>query len=334
LNEQERLLSSEEPETENSPSEQPKQEKESVLRRVLKAACWCFAAITLCGLVLGGVLLTRIGELSAREAEGVEVYTKAQIDRFITSVLITVQNRPIGDEAVPADMVFVASFNALEQRLTVSALAKDMILDVTDYGLLSLGEAYEQGGPGLLINALNESFALDLQSYVATDTHFLASVIDILGGIEIELTEDEAVYIQSALDEASPLPTGMARLNGSESMIHAMDNVSGEESLGGLNRSLDLVHSAVVNLRRTASKETMLPILSLVLSSVRTNLTMQDLQALGYEILRAEEIEYRELALPLPDTWEPVGEPMAYVEADMEENGAALRGALYEMHNS
>ena len=42
--------------------------------------------------------------------------------------------------------------------------------------------------------------------------------------------------------------------------------------MGGLKRRLELVESAVKNMRRTATKEAMLPLLSLVAGSIKTNL--------------------------------------------------------------
>ncbi len=305
------------------------------LRFWLIRAIWSLGGITLAGIVLGGVLLSRISKLSGwstqngQEVQQVKVYSKEQIDKFIISVLIAVQNQPLGQNA-PADMMFIASFNALEQRLTVVALASKTMVDVEGYGQKSLGEAYALGGPGLLVNTINQNFGLDLQSYACTDAHSLAAMIDLLGGIPIELTPSEASYINDALGEnGEGLQAGPATLTGMQSMVHAMDNLSGQEPLGSLERSLALIHSAIFNMRKTATREAMVPLLSLIFGNIQTNLDFIALHDWGYEILKAEEIEYRSLILPCEDSWKTVEANGEELQADIPRNGALLRETLY-----
>ena len=308
------------------------------LRGWLIRAIWCLGGITMVGIILGGVLLSSISKISdwsAQNGQGsqqVEIYSKEQIDKFITSVLIAVQNQPLGQEDAQADMVFIASFNAFEQRLTVVALASETMVEVEGYGQKSLGEAYALGGPGLLVNTMNQNFGLDLQNYARTDTHALAAMIDLLGGIQIELTPSEAGYINDALRESDEgLQAGQTTLSGVQSMVHAMDNLSGQEPLGSLERSLTLIHSAIFNMRKTATKEAMLPLLSLVFSSIQTNLDFTTLNDLGYEILKAEEIEYRSLILPCEDSWKAVGAKGEELQVDIPRNGTLLRETLYNV---
>lgn len=300
------------------------------LRLWLTRAVWGLGGITLAGLTIAAVLLVRIYQISgwnapwAQSGEKSGIYTQAQIDKFITSVLVTVQNQPLSQAGAEADLVFIASFNAFEQRLTMVALAKDTLMEVEGYGQKTLGEAYVLGGPSLLVNTINQNFGLDLQSYVCTDTHSLGAMIDLLGGIQTELTAGEAGYINDALGER--LSAGPVTLTGVQSMVHAMDGLSDGEPMGSLGRSLDLVHSALFSMRATATKEAMLPLLSLVFSNIKTNLDFTTLHDLGYEILKAEDIDYHSLILPAADTFKAEGTP---IQADIPSNAALLRETLY-----
>lgn len=305
------------------------QSKEQALRRWFIRAIWCFGSATLAGVLLCGVLLLRIGQIAGWNKRGdqVKIYSKEQIDKFLTSVLIAIQNQPLGQANARADLVFIASFNALEQRLSVVALASGTLVEVEGYGQKSLGETYALGGPGLLVNAINQTFELDLQNYACTDTHALARMIDLLGGIPAELTPDEAGYINDAL-LSQGVEAGPAILSGLQSMVYAMDELSGPSPLGNLSRSLTLVQSAVLNMRKTATKEAMIPLLSLVFSNIQTNLDFAGLHDVGYEILKAEDIEYRSLSLPAPNTWVSAQNGEA-LRADIPRNAALLRETLY-----
>ncbi|NCB29803.1 MAG: hypothetical protein EOM66_00165 [Clostridia bacterium] len=297
---------------------------------------WCFGGITLVGTILGGVLffcVTRTSGLRAQnrqDGQEVEIYSKEQIDKFITSVLIIVQNQPMGQESAQADMVFIASFNAFEQRLTMVALADETLVQTEEYGDKSLGEAYALGGPGLLVNIINQSFGLDLQNYACTDTHSLAVMIDLLGGIQTELTQNEADYINNALGNSGEgLHAGTVTLTGAQSVVHAMDNLSGQEPLGSPRRSLKLIQSLVFNLRKTATKEAMLPLLSLLFSNIETNLDFTMLHDLGYEVLKAEEMEYQSLLIPCDGSWKAAGTNGEKLQADIAQNGELLLETLY-----
>ena len=305
------------------------------LHRWLIRLIWGFGGITLAGIIFGGILLFHINALSNRNAQSgqanqVAVYSQAQIDKFITSVLVSIQNQPLGQADAQADMVFIASFNAFEQRLTLVALAGETLLEVEGHGKKSLSEAYSLGGAGLLVNTMNQNFGLDLQKYVCTDTHTLSVIIDLLGGAQAELTQEEASYIVDALGlNSTNLAAGSVTLTGVQSMVHAMDIRSGKKSLGNLDRSLALINSVVVNLRKNATKEAMLPLLSLVFSSVQTNLDLTTLTDLGYEILKAEEIEYKNLALPVEGSWKSVWGKENELNVDIPLNGVLLRETLY-----
>ena len=126
---------------EKEKKEKPK-EKAGTLQRLFMQAIWVFGAVTLIAAIVGGTLLSRIGFFSGRSGQQVEIYSQEQIDKFITSVLITVQNDSLGQENARADMVFIASFNAFAQKLTIVALDSGMLLEVEGQGEKTLAEAY------------------------------------------------------------------------------------------------------------------------------------------------------------------------------------------------
>ena len=285
--------------------------KDSEIRKRLKKAICCLSAVLILSVVSGAVLLNSISSTNGwgrTEKQEDEIYTKEQIDKFITSVLIIVQNQPLSSDKAGADMVFIASFDSFRQRLTMAALYSQMEINGA-----ALSNIYANSGPGGLVNAVTAS---------------LGAMIDLLGGITVKVDFSEADYINKALGEKS-VSAGREKLNGSQSMIYAMDDISGEEQMGGLKRRLELVESAVKNMRRTATKEAMLPLLSLVAGSIKTNLDFSALHDMGYEILKAEEMEYRNIWIPADDSWK-LDENGQFTIEDFETNKKQLYNGLYK----
>ena len=293
------------------------------LRNRLKMAICALSLVLALSLSAGMLLLRDIGDASFRAGEGDEVYSREQIDKFTTGVLIAVQNSPLSAGTAGADMIFIASFDSFGQRLSVAALHKELLL-----GGERLSDIYKNDGAGGLVNAVNDSFGLDIKYYACTDTLSLGAMIDLLGGIRVKVDFAEAAYINKALGEGN-VKAGRVTLNGSASMVYAMDEISGEEQMGGLKRSLELVESAVMNMRKTATKEAMLPLLSLVSGSIRTNLDYSVLHDIGYEIIKAEEMEYKSICIPADGTWDTDENGMLRVN-DLETNKKQLYDGLYK----
>ena len=300
--------------------------KDSEIRKRLKKAICCLSAVLILSVASGAALLNSIGGTNgweSNEKQEDEVYTKEQIDKFITGVLIVVQNNPLSDDKAGADMTFIASFDSFRQRLTMAALYNRIEINGA-----ALSDIYADSGPGGLVNAVNDGFGLDIKYYACTDTASLGAMIDLLGGITVKVDFSEADYINRALGEKS-VEAGREKLNGSESMIYAMDDISGEEQMGGLKRSLELVGSAVKNMRGTATKEAMLPLLSLVAGSIKTNLDFSALHDIGYEILKAEEMDYRSIWIPVDGSWK-LDENGQFIMEDFETNKKQLYNWLYK----
>ncbi len=309
-----------------------KRAEPETFRLWLIGAIWAFGGITLVGILVGFGLFFRISRISGWDANSengrpIKVYSKEQIEKFISSVLIVVQNQPLGEENAYADMLFIASFNALEQSLSLVAFASETVVEVEGYGQELLGDAYAFGGPDLLLETINENFGLELTEYACTDTYSLAAMVDLLGGIRMDLTQDEANYINKALK--NNLSAGSVTLTGTQSMVHALDNISDEKPMGSAKRSINLVQSAIFNMRKTATKEAMIPLLSLVISRINSNLNIATLRDWGYEILKAEEIEYRSMILPHEDIWKTVDAKTKGIVTNIFKSGELLRETLY-----
>lgn len=283
--------------------------KESSIRIILKVLICIFALITLGGSLLGYSLFQRIREssnielnlFSKAEKTPSPIYSQAEIDKFMTNVLIVVQNQPMSTASAPADMVFAVSFNAFEQKLTVISLAHEMLIKENGEDV-TLGNVYIRDGAAALANVLNENLGLGIQHYACTDTHSLAAMIDLIGGIELRISRDESDYINNA--SGSELSYGKIRLGGNQAMVHALNKAIGNYTTAIHDRRLELIEAAVINLRATATKESMLPLLSLVFSNIQTDMDIETLRGIGYEILKAEDIDYSSFYLPLEGTWE------------------------------
>ncbi|HJB01302.1 MAG TPA: LCP family protein [Candidatus Mediterraneibacter merdavium] len=101
------------------------------------------------------------------------------------------------------DCIIVASLNNETKEIKMVSVYRDTILDLSEGTYQKCNGAYSYGGPVLAINMLNMNLDLDIEDYVTVDFGAIADAIDLLGGVEIELTEEELPTLNKYLLETA-----------------------------------------------------------------------------------------------------------------------------------
>lgn len=95
---------------------------------------------------------------------------------------------------VQSDCIMIASINNETNDVRLLSVYRDTLLQQADGTYEKANSAYNRGGPEAAISLLNRNFDLDIQNYVSVNFSALVDVIDALGGLEMELTQEEAFY--------------------------------------------------------------------------------------------------------------------------------------------
>lgn len=101
------------------------------------------------------------------------------------------------------DCIIVASLNNETKEIKMVSVYRDTLLDLSEGTYQKCNAAYSYGGPVMAVNMLNKNLDLDIEDYVTVDFGAIADAIDLLGGIEIDVTDEEAYYISEYLQETA-----------------------------------------------------------------------------------------------------------------------------------
>jgi len=96
-----------------------------------------------------------------------------------------------------SDALMIASINNKTKEVKLVSVYRDTYLDNTNGEFRKATEAYYFGGPERSINMLNKNLDLNITDYVTVDFNVMAKVVDELGGVEINVEEDEIVHINN-----------------------------------------------------------------------------------------------------------------------------------------
>jgi LCP family protein required for cell wall assembly len=106
-------------------------------------------------------------------------------------------------ENTRTDMIMVASINNKTKEVKLVSVFRDTYLDTKDGEYRKATEAYALGGVKRAVNMLNQNLDLDIKDYITVDFNAVAEVVDLLGGIDLDITEEELVHINNYGQETS-----------------------------------------------------------------------------------------------------------------------------------
>lgn len=135
-------------------------------------------------------------------------------------------------EPVRSDTIIVASLNNETKEVKLVSVYRDTMLEQEGQHYDKANVAYAQGGPEEAVNMLNRNLDLDIEDYVSVNFLAMADVVDALDGVDIELTDEEVVYMNNYCVETSevtgksyeriePEVGGTYHLNGVQAVSYA-----------------------------------------------------------------------------------------------------------------
>ncbi len=107
------------------------------------------------------------------------------------------------DSGTNSDMIMVASINQKTGDIKLASVYRDTYLDNTNGEYRKATECYSGGGAERSINMLNKNLDLDIKDFVTVDFNAVIKAVDELGGIDLEITEEERGWLNGYLVETS-----------------------------------------------------------------------------------------------------------------------------------
>lgn len=144
-------------------------------------------------------------------------------DSKITNILLIGTDRRASWEYGRSDSMMILSINERTKKIHLTSLMRAMYVciprsDGEQWGMLNA--AYSWGGPKLLIETVENNFRIDIDHYVVVDFAAFEKGVDLLGGVEITLSDAEAHYIQSQSRDKIPTSSGTQLLNGQQARVY------------------------------------------------------------------------------------------------------------------
>lgn len=208
---------------------------------------------------------------------GGEVSQIAQSDGIVNILLIG-QDRRSGETRARSDSMILCTFNTKTKTLMLTSFLRDLYVQIPGYGSSRLNHAYAWGGMTLLNKTLEYNFGIHVDGNVEVDFTRFSQLVDLLGGVEIELRSDEAKHINNGC--GGSLTAGLCQLNGEEALTYArIRKLDNQGDFGRTERQRKVV-TALLNKFKDSSLSTILNLLNQALPMITTDMSQS--QIVGY----------------------------------------------------
>lgn len=178
-----------------------------------------------------------------------------------------------------SDSIIIATIDTTHKKLKLISIMRDSYVTIEGHGDDKINHAYAFGGPQLAIKTLNENFDLNIDDFVAVNFTTLPKIIDMLGGVTIDITSEEVSHIPG-IDTA-----GTYTLTGEQALAYSRIRYASGGDYVRTDRQrtvLSKVFEKVLSINFTQYPS----LLSEILPMVQTNLDYSEILNLGNEVLK------------------------------------------------
>lgn len=110
-------------------------------------------------------------------------------------LLLGVDGEKDSYESKRSDAMIVLSVNSTEGRVALSSVPRDTLVYIEGKGFDKLTHAYAYGGANLTVQTFEDNFDIDIENYFTINFVAMREVVDMLGGLELTLTDAEAKHM-------------------------------------------------------------------------------------------------------------------------------------------
>ncbi|WP_299997376.1 LCP family protein [uncultured Clostridium sp.] len=251
------------------------------------------------------------------------------------------QNEKYGNLYGASDATMILGIDTKNNRLKLFSLMRDLYLDLPDGSgnKQNLNYTMAYGGPELILKTINYNFNLTVDKFIYVSLHTLPTIIDKLGGVEINITSAELNYINSYIDNIDKengtstqkiTSTGVQTLNGTQAAAYCRIRYTEGRDFKRTERQRDVL-SALFQKFKTASISDLTTMMNEILPLVSTNLTNTEIISIVSKVLGMGVPQIEQSRFPLDGKSEMIATDMLHLTIDIDETTSDIHKFLYSL---
>lgn len=217
--------------------------------------------------------------------------TPLMYDKDVYNILFIGSDTRTASGSGRSDSMILVSINKKTSKIIATSLLRDIYLQIPGVSEGNrLNAAYAYGGASLLLNTIQQNFKIKVDKYVAVDFFSFMKIIDKVGGVTINISDDEVKAANKPIAEINRLkglPTedgnfkfsGEQLMTGKQALGFARIRYVGNGDFGRTDRQR-LVMDQVFSKIKAQNLIQLNDLLNTLLPDITTNLSQGELFSL------------------------------------------------------
>lgn len=210
-----------------------------------------------------------------------------------------------------SDTLIILTVDEINKKLKMTSIMRDSRVELGEGKVNKINYAYTYGGPLLTIKTINENYKMDIMNYAKVDFIALQKIVDVIGGVDIDVKKEEIKYINDKIsnivlltkERASFIKNpGMQRLNGQQAVAYCRIRLVGNQDFERTERQREVLNDLLMKLKDTAP--TRFPaLLAAVAPFTETSMDNSTILDLGIKIINFSGEGIDQTRLPIDGSW-------------------------------
>lgn len=251
-------------------------------------------AALIVGIVVYGYMNSLVDQMHEPTPEDYDL-SLVDVDGYINILLLGVDSRDMDNiKGTRSDMIMIASINKDTYDVKLTSVYRDTYLKLGDTSTYDkITHACVYGGPEMTMKSLNQAMDINLSNYIVVNFKTVADVVDAVGGITVDVQDYEIYqlnkYTKQTANNIGKKKYNLVKSAGTQTLegVQAVSYGRIRKGVGDdfkRTERMRIVVMKVLEKVKTMSFSQIKEIIDMAVPQVQTNLTMNDILALGIRL--------------------------------------------------
>ena len=250
---------------------------------------------------------------------------------MVQNILLIGVDRRNPDDSSRSDTMLLVSVNSATRKIKLTSFMRDSYVYIPEMkSNAKLNAACAWGGAQTVMDTIEYNFNIRIDHYMMVDFTMFEDIIDGLGGVNVEVTEKEAIYMRDIVHLHRVVSGESVHLNGNEALWYCrIRKLDSDFMRTGRQRK---VMTALINKCKRTNPVELYSLMGDIVSRIETDMSPLSLTWLAVNgLIRYMHYDIEQGSVPAEGTWKSKSvDGQSVLSLDLNKNVKYLEEFIYE----
>lgn len=251
-------------------------------------------------------------------------------DRKVINILLIGVDGSSSDESLRSDTMLLVSIDRNNKKIKLTSFLRDtwaLIPSTNAYNKLNAACSY--GGAQLVIDTIEYNYNIKIDHYMLVGFDMFQTIIDSIGGIDVEVTEKEAAFMRATAKATRNIQAGESvHMDGAQALVYCRIRKLDSDFMRTYRQRK--VITALITKAKNTDLLTLKKLADEVLPMIQTDISPMELTKLLFGAVRYISYDVKSERVPCDNTWTSKSiNGQSVIVTDFDANIQFLRNYLY-----